>query len=140
METMSFRLEMAVRDYECDLQGVVNNAVYQNYLEHARHQYLKSLGIDFANLAAQGINLVVTRVEIDYKTSLTSGDTFVVEVRMERASLLRITFQQTIYRQPDHKLVIKALVTGTALGANGRPQLPPELTAHLQSDQTEKQE
>src|SRR5665647_165059 len=122
---------MAVRDYECDLQGVVNNAVYQNYLEHARHEYLKSLGIDFAALATQGINLVVTRVEIDYKTSLTSGDAFIVEVKMERASPVRITFHQTIFRQPDHKLIIKALVTGTALSASGRPKLPPELAAHL---------
>ena len=139
MEAKNFRLEMAVRDYECDLQGVVNNAVYQNYLEHARHEYLKILGIDFAALAAQGINLVVTRVEIDYKTSLTSGDAFVVEVKMARASPVRIVFEQTIYRQPDHKLIIKALVTGTALGANGRPKLPPELTARLDSQMAENQ-
>ena len=64
MEQASFSLELAVRDYECDLQGVVNNAVYQNYLEHARHEYLKSIGIDFAALTLQGINLVVTRVEM----------------------------------------------------------------------------
>ena len=44
MDQNVFTLEMAVRDYECDLQAVVNNAVYQNYLEHARHEYLKSLG------------------------------------------------------------------------------------------------
>lgn len=131
MESNSFRLEMSVRDYECDLQGVVNNAVYQNYLEHARHEYLKSLGIDFAALTAQGINLVVTRVEIDYKISLTSGDAFVVEVRMLRTSPVRITFEQTIYRLPDHKVSIKAQVTGTALTATGRPKLPPELAAHL---------
>ena len=129
---------MVVRDYECDLQGVVNNAVYQNYLEHARHEYLKTLGIDFAALAAQGINLVVTRVEIDYKTSLTSGDAFVVEVEMERTSPVRIVFAQTIYRQPDHKLIIKALVTGTAIGSNGRPKLPPELTAHMASQIPDK--
>jgi acyl-CoA thioester hydrolase len=122
-----FALEMAVRDYECDLQGVVNNAVYQNYLEHARHEYLKSIGIDFAALAAQGVNLVVTRVEIDYKASLTSGDKFVVEVRPERLSPVRIGFCQDIYRLPDRKVAIKALVTGTALNAKGRPQLPEEL-------------
>lgn len=140
MESKNFRLEMAVRDYECDLQGVVNNAVYQNYLEHARHEYLKTLGIDFANLARQGINLVVTRVEIDYKTSLTSGDAFVVEVKMARSSPVRITFAQTIYRHPDQRLIIKALVTGTALGANGRPKLPPELVAHLPVNPAESQE
>jgi len=122
-----FSLEMAVRDYECDLQGVVNNAVYQNYLEHARHEYLKSIGIDFAALTAQGINLVVTRVELDYKTSLTSGDRFVVEVRLERISPVRIGFRQDIYRLPERKVVIKGLVTGTALNAKGRPQLPEAL-------------
>ena len=124
MEPDCFTLEMAVRDYECDLQGVVNNAVYQNYLEHARHEYLKSLNIDFAALSAQGINLVVTRIEIDYKLSLTSSDRFVVEVRPERVSPVRIGFRQDIYRLPDRKLVVKAQVTGTALNAHGRPQLP----------------
>ena len=127
MEENCFSLEMAVRDYECDLQGVVNNAVYQNYLEHARHEYLKAIGIDFADLAAQGINLVVTRVEIDYKLSLTSGDRFVVEVRPERLSPVRIGFRQDISRLPERKLVVRALVTGTALNAKGRPQLPPAL-------------
>lgn len=131
MDQNCFMLEMAVRDYECDLQGVVNNAVYQNYLEHARHEYLKSIGIDFAALAAEKINLVVVRVEIDYKTSLTSGDRFMVHVRPERVSPVRILFHQEIYRLPDRKLVIRALVTGTALNAKGRPQLPPELSEKL---------
>ncbi len=60
-------LLFSVRDYECDLQGVVNNAVYQNYLEHARHVFLKEQGIDFAALAREGVNLVVIRAELDYK-------------------------------------------------------------------------
>jgi acyl-CoA thioester hydrolase len=123
---------MAVRDYECDLQGVVNNAVYQNYLEHARHEYLKSIGIDFAALAAQEINLVVTRIEIDYKLSLTSGDTFRVEVRPERISPVRIGFRQEIYRESDDALSVRALVIGTALNAKGRPQLPKALVEALE--------
>lgn len=127
MAATNFSLEMAVRDYECDLQGVVNNAVYQNYLEHARHEYLKSIGIDIAALAAEGINLVVVRVEIDYKLSLTSGDRFAVMVAAEQLSPVRIGFRQEICRLPDGKPVIKALITGTALNRRGRPQLPPEL-------------
>ncbi|HLO27133.1 MAG TPA: acyl-CoA thioesterase [Geobacteraceae bacterium] len=134
MDRGCFSLEMAVRDYECDLQGVVNNAVYQNYLEHARHEYLKSIGIDFAALTAQGINLVVTRVEIDYKLSLTSGDRFVVEVRPMRISPVRLGFNQEIRRLPDAKVIIRALVTGTALNAKGRPQLPKELDEILHID------
>lgn len=133
MNESCFSLEMAVRDYECDMQGVVNNAVYQNYLEHARHEYLQSIGINFAALTQQGINLVVTRVEIDYKLSLISGNRFVIEVRPVRISPVRIGFRQDIYRLPDRKMVVKALVTGTALNVKGRPQLPKELAEILQS-------
>ena len=34
MSQYIYELEMKVRDYECDLQGIVNNANYQHYLEH----------------------------------------------------------------------------------------------------------
>jgi len=133
VEQNCFTLEMTVRDYECDMQGVVNNAVYQNYLEHARHEYLKSIGIDFAAITARGINLVVTRVEIDYRTSLTSGDRFIVSVKPARISPLRFGFRQTIIRLTDQKIVVSAQVTGTALNAKGRPQLPEELDLLLKN-------
>ena len=118
---------MEVRDYECDLQGIVNNSVYQNYLEHTRHTYIKSLGLDFAVLSEKGINLVVKRVEIDYQTPLKSGDEFTSVLKMERLSPLRFGFVQHIYRIPDNKLVIKALVVGTAINQRGRPELPDDL-------------
>lgn len=127
MEDFVFNLELDVRDYECDMQGVVNNSVYQNYLEHARHKYLQSINLDFAALTEKGINLMVIRVEIDYKFPLRSGDRFVVSVRMERISALRFGFVQNIYRLSDKKLIVKALVIATSVNAKGRPELPEEL-------------
>jgi acyl-CoA thioester hydrolase len=122
-----FRLDFKVRDYECDLQGVVNNSVYQNYLEHTRHEYLLSSGIDFAELARENINLVVTRAELDYKTPLTSGDKFWVGLNMVQSSKLRFDFLQDIYLMTDDRLVLKAKITGTALNERGRPFMPDTL-------------
>jgi len=116
----SYELEFSVRDYECDLQGIVNNAVYQNYYEHARHQYLLGEKVDFAGLHNEGIDLIVSRVEIDYKYSLRSGDLFKVTVTTRMEGYLRLIFEQDIYKLPENKLVSHAKVTGVAL-KNGRP-------------------
>jgi len=124
MDKEIFTLEFKVRDYECDMQGIVNNSVYQNYLEHARHEFLLSKGIDFAELARQKINLVVLRAELDYKLPLVSGDLFYVDVRVEQSSRVRFDFVQNIYRKRDNKLMLAAKITGTSLNERGRPFVP----------------
>ena len=39
-----FETKMEVRDYECDIQGIVNNANYLHYIEHTRHLFLRATG------------------------------------------------------------------------------------------------
>ncbi len=118
-----FRLGFQVRDYECDLQGIVNNAVYQNYLEHARHEFLVARGLDFAAMAAQGVLPVVVRAELDYKRSLRPGDRFQVEIRCAREGRVRMVFFQDI-RHDDGGVVLSAKITATVLDARGRPRIP----------------
>ncbi len=124
----SHHIEFKVRDYECDMQGVVNNGVYQNYLEHARHEFLQTRGINFAEVTESGINLVVIRAELDYKNSLKSNDTFVVRSLVRQISRVRFEFQQDVYKLPQEKLMLAARITGTSLNANGRPFVPDMLT------------
>jgi acyl-CoA thioester hydrolase len=113
-----YELEFKVRDYECDLQGIVNNSVYQNYLEHTRHEFLLSIGLDFAELFRQNIVAVVARVDLAYKTPLKSGDRFVVKLRAEQEGI-KYLFYQDIYRINDNKLCLKGIITTTTI-INGR--------------------
>ena len=123
-----FELELKVRDYEVDLQGIVNNAVYQHYLEHARHEFLISRSIDFAELHAQGTDLIVARIEIDYKFPLKSRDRFKVTLRVKKEGPLKVVFEQTIFRLPDNKMIIQAKVTGICL-KDGHPVRPEDILA-----------
>lgn len=132
MKDYAYFLEMAVRDYECDMEGIVNNSVYQNYLEHARHEFLKSIGIDFKEYTERGINMVVIRAELDYRFPLSSGDRFRVGVNMVRESRFKIAFLQDIYRTPDDRLIVEGKVTGTVLNARNRPEIPDDLVAILE--------
>ena len=80
------------------MQGIVNNAVYQNYLEHCRHEFLLSAGIDFNRLTREKVFLLVVRAELDYKAPLRGGDAFWIGLNLERVSPLRFAFLQDIYR------------------------------------------
>lgn len=106
-----FRTEMAVRDYELDLQGIVNNSVYFNYLEHARHQFLMSKSIDFEKLFEQGIAAMVLKSEVKYKSSLRSRDVFVVETYTEKKGIFKIVFHQSIRLQGSETVAIEAEIT-----------------------------
>ena len=57
-----YQLDFKVRDYECDLQGIVNNANYQHFYEHTRHEFLIENGISFAKMHDAGVDFVVARV------------------------------------------------------------------------------
>ncbi len=119
-----FSTYFIVRDYECDLQGIVNNANYQHYLEHARHEFLLSRGISFSMLHDEGIDLIVTHVEINYKYPLKSRDHFYVTARVERQGNARLLFSQEIINSVDNKLCAMAKVTG-AVSKKGKPIPPP---------------
>ncbi|NQW42049.1 MAG: acyl-CoA thioesterase [Bacteroidetes bacterium] len=119
----TYQLPFTVRDYELDLQGIVNNAVYQNYLEHARHEYLKENGLNFQQLHNDGFDAVVIRAEIDYKKSLISNDQFIVKIGIEREGRLRLIFNQVIIRTSDDAIIVKAKII-VACVVNNRPVEP----------------
>ncbi len=131
MQNQIFRLELKVRDYECDIQGIVNNSVYQNYLEHTRHEFLISVGSGFVEMNKNGIDPVVYRIEIDYKFPLKSGDIFISVLNFEKKGNLKLIFNQEIYRKSDTKLILQAKVIVVVL-ENGKPVKPDFLTEKLE--------
>ncbi len=118
MKSYLFQHEDKVRDYECDLQGVVNNANYQHYMEHTRHEFLESLGENFGDMHERGMDAFVSRVEIQFKHSLRSGERYLscLNVRKEGVKLV---FEQEIYQLPSHTLAVKGTVD-TVLVENGK--------------------
>ena len=130
--TAAFSLRMKVRDYECDLQGIVNNANYLHYTEHTRHEFLQAHGISFADLHQRGIDAVVARINMQFKTPLRSGDEFLscLDVRKEG---LKYIFDQKIYRLPGLELANRSEITTVCL-IEGRLGTTPELDALAQGE------
>jgi len=109
MKDYIFELPMKVRSYECDFESIVNNAVYQNYLEHTRHEFLIAHGLDVVELHRQGIDTVVARINIAFKSPLHDNEEFLSKLNVKKEGL-KYVFYQDIYRKKDEKLIIKATV------------------------------
>ncbi len=118
-----FEHRMKVRDYECDVQGHVNNANYQHYFEVTRHEFLEQVGLNFYQLHLEGIDAVVARVDIRYKVPLIGMDKFICTVtRIERQNVKYI-FHQEIIRLRDDALCAKAKIEVVNL-VNGKLSKP----------------
>jgi len=117
-----FKYKIKVRDYECDAQGIVNNANYQHYYEVARHEFLESHGLKFGELHNEGIDAVVSQVAIKYKNSLYGGDEFYCTLNVEKKGV-RYLFNQQIIRVSDNKLCSEAVIEVVTL-INGKLSRP----------------
>lgn len=119
-----FETRMSVRDYECDIEGIVNNANYLHYTEHTRHLFLKSCGLSFAEMHRKGVDAVVARMNLRYKVPLRCDDEFVSRLALKKEGL-RYVFFQDIFRAADDKLCFSGVIDVVCM-VNGRLAASPE--------------
>ncbi len=108
---------MKVRDYECDLQGVVNNANYQHYMEHTRHEFLESLGVNFGKMHEDGLDAFVTKVSISYKKSLRSGDHYRSALRCAMRAPKLVFYQVSCTSTGASLHAVRSSVSSSTTGA-----------------------
>ena len=118
-----FEIILRVRDYECDTQGHVNNANYQHYFEVTRHDFLEKVGLNFYQLHLNGIDAVVSRVEIRYKVPLIGMDQFRCTVTSIEKAGVKYIFHQEIIRLSDNVTCAKAKIEVVNL-VNGKLSNP----------------
>ncbi len=113
-----YETRMEVRDYECDIEGIVNNANYLHYMEHTRHLFLKECGLSFADMHAKGVDAVVARMNLQFKTPLRCDDEFISRLALKKDGI-RYVFYQDIYRASDEQLCFKGVAELVSI-VNGR--------------------
>jgi YbgC/YbaW family acyl-CoA thioester hydrolase len=123
---MEHQCSLTARSYECDSYGHVNNAVYLNYLEYARLEFMKAAGISYGALRAHGYGLVVVRIQIEYRLPVRADDVLRILTVPLAKQRVKVVFSQRIFRGEEP--VAEAEVTWACINSEGRPvRLPPEL-------------
>ena len=110
MNKYVFETRMEVRDSECDIEGIVNNANYLHYTEHTRHLFLKECGLSFAEMHQKGVDAVVARMKLEFKVPLRCDDEFISRLWLEKQGIKYI-FHQDIFRASDEALCFRGAIT-----------------------------
>lgn len=124
---MTHRFDLRVYYEDTDLAGIVYYANYLKFIERARSEWVRMMGIDQVRLRAEaGIVFAVRRVEAEYLRPAVFDDLLTVETAVAGLSAARLVLRQRVLRGA--ALLVDTRVTLVALGPAGRPaRLPAAL-------------
>ena len=129
---MKHQTSVRVRFYELDPYEHVNHAVYIQYFEAARAQWLTEIGFPLSKLKADGIQIVVTEIHTRYLGSAGPSDELVIETELVGLRRVSMSFEQRICRGDE--VLVQQTISAACLGLSGRPtRVPAELADALTS-------
>uniref|UniRef100_B8HWG5 Thioesterase superfamily protein n=1 Tax=Cyanothece sp. (strain PCC 7425 / ATCC 29141) TaxID=395961 RepID=B8HWG5_CYAP4 len=110
MQQPWFNYRIRVHPHHTDYAGVVWHGTYLAWMEEARVECLRSVGIDFATLVAMDCDLPVVGLELRYLRGVSMGTEVVVRSRLAEIKGIRIYFQQQIEAVATSELLVRARV------------------------------
>ncbi|WP_312524758.1 tol-pal system-associated acyl-CoA thioesterase [Paracoccus sp. (in: a-proteobacteria)] len=125
------RFETRIYYEDTDLAGLVYYANYLKFIERARSEWIRAIGIDQVALKSQGLVFVVRQLTADYLSPARYDDLLTIESRVDSLSPARLVLDQQVLR--DGALLFQAQVTLVCINQAGRPvRLPAALVAAMQ--------
>ena len=125
------RFPIRVYYEDTDLAGIVYYANYLKFIERARSEWLRELGVDQLRMKAEGLIFAVRRIEADYLSPARFDDLLAVETSLNALSPARIVLDQRVLR--DGKALFTAQVTVVCVNDAGRPaRIPAGVAARVQ--------
>lgn len=110
-----FEYPIVVHPHHTDYGGVVWHGTYLTWMEAARVECLKSIGIDFANLVAMGCDLPVVDLSVRYHRALKMGESAIVKTRTIDMEGVRIVWEYEIQSVDRSIIYLTGMVTLVAV-------------------------
>lgn len=119
-------IEIRVRYAETDQMGVVHHGNYALYLEMARIEWLRKLGISYKNMEENGIGLPVVSLAINFKKSAVYDDVIKVKTQLQKQPTALINFDYILTNQNNELLCTAEVVLAFIDMTTKRPTRPPK--------------
>ena len=119
-------IEIRVRYAETDQMGVVHHGNYALYLEMARIEWLRKLGISYKSMEEEGIGLPVVSLSINFKKSALYDDVIKVKTQLKKQPTALVQFEYELTNQNDELLCTAEVVLAFMDMKTKRPTRPPK--------------
>ena len=110
-----FEYPIVVHPHHTDYGGIVWHGTYLTWMEEARVECLRSIGIDFADLVAMGCDLPVVDLSIRYRRALRMGESAIVKTRTIDMTGVRIVWEYEIQSENREIVYLTGTVTLVAV-------------------------
>jgi acyl-CoA thioester hydrolase len=110
-----FEYPVRAQPHHTDYAGVVWHGTYVTWMEDARVECLRSIGIEFADLVALGCDLYVVELSLRYHRPIQLGMAAVVRTRMAEVTGVRLNWDYAIQSDDGEELYVTAHVTLVAV-------------------------
>lgn len=100
-----FHHDIRVRFADTDLQGIVFNGNYLTYYDVAWTEYFRTVGLTWSDLLALGVDTVLARTTMDFKSPAKFDEILEVHTRVSRLGNTSLTFEFEIYPQNEDRLI-----------------------------------
>lgn len=131
MPSKTVSIKIQTRYGDLDPLGHVNNAVYLSYLEMGRMKFLRENLPEYDPMMA---NIVLARIEIDFKKSIMLDDAINLETSIESMGRTSVRFLQRIVAESGEETYSIAKVTAVFIDGNRKPRPIPEAFRNTLSD------
>lgn len=119
-------IEIRVRYAETDQMGVVHHGNYALYLEMARIEWLRKLGISYKSMEEEGMGLPVVSLSINFKKSALYDDVIKVKTQLKKQPTALVQFEYELTNQNDELLCTAEVVLAFMDMKTKRPTRPPK--------------
>ena len=126
------RFPVRVYYEDTDLAGIVYYANYLKFIERARSEWVREIGVDQRAMKADGIVFAVRRVEADYIAPAFFEDDLIVETMPISMTPARLVLGQLVLRQD--MVLFRSEITLVALEDGGKPLRLPDALRHVVAD------
>jgi acyl-CoA thioester hydrolase len=124
-QPFTFQTSLRARFTEADLQGMIHHSEFVKYLEIARIEYWRQLGIGYREFMEMGLQFVVSKVECSYLKSIYFDEMVTIKARVCRISRTSVTFEYIIFSELNEPAVTASTLLVCVRNGEAKPHPMP---------------